>query len=88
MAQITQNDSHERGVSGSETQNFVNTHKIKIGIDEKISKPASKFFNSEQMKSKEFLEGMIEQQQERYAKKFAFEKGQFHQCMPNPKKEN
>ena len=89
MAQMSQNDSNERGVSGSEKQNFVNTHNIKIGMEENISsEPASKFYNSEHMKSKEFLDGMIKQQQDRYAKKFAFEKGQFHQCIPNPKKEN
>ena len=28
------------------------------------------------------------QQEDRYQKKFAFERGQYHQCIPNPQKEN
>ena len=36
------------------------------------------------MKGKVFIDKTIQQQKERYEKKFAFEKGQYHQCIPNP----
>ena len=39
------------------------------------------------MKGKDFVKALIQQQEERYQKKFAFERGQYHQCIPNPQKE-
>ena len=46
------------------------------------------FYNTEQMNGKEYIQGLKKQQEDRYQKKFAFERGQYHQCIPNPKKEN
>ena len=40
------------------------------------------------MKGKLFIDKTIQQQKERYEKKFAFEKGQYHQCIPNPRNTN
>ncbi len=40
------------------------------------------------MKGSEYIEKLIKQQEDRYQKKFAFERGQFHQCIPNPKNDN
>ena len=42
------------------------------------------FYNCEKMHGKEFIKSMIKQQEDRYQKKFAFERGQYHQCIPNP----
>ena len=39
------------------------------------------------MNGKEFVKKLIQQQEDRYHKKFAFERGQYHQCIPNPMKE-
>ena len=36
------------------------------------------------MHGKEFIKSLIKQQEDRYQKKFAFERGQYHQCIPNP----
>ena len=39
-------------------------------------------------KGKQIIDQMIKQQAERYEKKFSFEKGIYHQCIPNPKNSN
>ena len=39
------------------------------------------------MRGHEFVKKLIEQQESRYHKKFAFERGVYHQCIPNPQKE-
>ena len=36
------------------------------------------------MTRQDYVEHLIKEQKERYNKKFAFERGQFQQCMPNP----
>lgn len=40
------------------------------------------------MRGKDYIEKLIAQQENRYFKKFAFERGQYHQCIPNPRIEN
>ena len=36
------------------------------------------------MKGKTFIEKISQTQKDYFDKKFAFEKGQYHQCIPNP----
>ena len=42
------------------------------------------FYNTTKLEGKEFITELINQQEDRYHKKFAFERGQYHQCIPNP----
>ena len=43
------------------------------------------FRDTTKMKGKKFIDTSIQQQGHRYEKKFPFERGQYHQCIPNPK---
>ena len=43
------------------------------------------FHDTAKFKGKEFVKKLIQQQENRYHKKFAFERGHYHQCIPNPK---
>ena len=43
------------------------------------------FVDTAKMKGKQFVETTLQQQAQRYHKKFAFERGQYHQCLPNPR---
>lgn len=42
------------------------------------------FDPSEEMKGKSFVDRLIKQQESRYQKRMPFERGQYHQCLPNP----
>ena len=46
------------------------------------------FVDTAKSQGKEYVADLIKQQEERYQKKFAFERSQFHQSIPNPKVEN
>ena len=46
------------------------------------------FYDTGHMKGRDFVQKLIKQQEDRYHKKFAFERGYYHQCIPNPKKEH
>ena len=45
------------------------------------------FVNTESMTGEQYVKALVEQQESRYQKKFAFERGQYHQCIPNPQNE-
>lgn len=42
------------------------------------------FFDTEKMNGREYIEKLVGQQMDRYQKKYAFERGMYHQCIPNP----
>lgn len=44
----------------------------------------SNFKDTSRMNGQEYVRELVKQQESRYHKKFAFERGQYHQCIPNP----
>ena len=42
----------------------------------------------EQASGREYVDTLINQHEHTYQKKIPFERGQYHQCIPNPRKKN
>ena len=43
---------------------------------------------SKDMTGMQYIDNLIDQQENFFHKKLPFEHGQYHQCIPNPRKEN
>ena len=49
-----------------------------------ITGQAQNFYSSDEMTGEQYVKRLIQQQEDRYQKRLPFERGQYHQCIPNP----
>lgn len=57
---------------------------VDVGKSETEEKEEPGFYDTSHLKGKDFVKRLIHKHEQHYQKKFPFERGQYHQCIPNP----